>query len=37
MKPYLNDITCVCFMGGDGEPGDVALLAAHIRTIPLRA
>lgn len=33
MNPYLNGITCVCFMGGDGEPGDVALLAAHVKDL----
>ncbi|MCI2083067.1 MAG: anaerobic ribonucleoside-triphosphate reductase activating protein [Bacteroidales bacterium] len=29
--PYLGDITCVCFMGGDGDPGEVARIAAHVK------
>ena len=28
---YSNGITCVCFMGGDAEPYDVANLAMHIK------
>ena len=28
---YTPDITCVCFMGGDAEPGYVNALAKHIR------
>lgn len=30
MDKYGSDITCVCFMGGDSEPADVALLAHFI-------
>ena len=28
---YLTGITCVCFMGGDAEPYDVANLAMHVK------
>lgn len=28
---YKSGITCVCFMGGDAEPYDVANLAMHIK------
>lgn len=31
LKPYLQVITCVCFMGGDGEPAEVNRLAASCR------
>ncbi|MBR4392173.1 MAG: anaerobic ribonucleoside-triphosphate reductase activating protein [Bacteroidales bacterium] len=29
---YKSGITCVCFMGGDAEPYDVANLAMHVKT-----
>lgn len=28
---YMDDITCVCFMGGDREPWQINALAQHIR------
>ncbi len=28
---YGGDVTCVCFMGGDASPGDIASLAAFVR------
>ena len=31
---YTGLITCVCFMGGDAEPEEVARLAAHIHCTP---
>lgn len=30
IRRYGDDITCVCFMGGDAEPGYVATLARHL-------
>ena len=32
---YTGLITCVCFMGGDQDPAEVARLAAHINRSPL--
>lgn len=29
---YAAAITCVCFMGGDGDPAEVERLASHVRT-----
>lgn len=38
---YAGHITCVCFMGGDAEPEEVARLAAHLKSemgeLPLKA
>lgn len=31
VEKYHSGITCVCFMGGDAEPYDVANLAMHIK------
>lgn len=31
MDQYADDITCVCFMGGDADPAGVNELAKHIR------
>ena len=31
VSKYRTGITCVCFMGGDAEPYDVANLAMHIK------
>lgn len=31
IEPYTGDITCVCLMGGDGEPGEVSRLTSHIK------
>ena len=31
VEKYQSGITCVCFMGGDAEPYDVANLAMHIK------
>lgn len=31
LREYDGAITCFCFMGGDGSPGDVALLANWLR------
>jgi anaerobic ribonucleoside-triphosphate reductase activating protein len=33
LKKYGNAVTCVCFMGGDAEPREVARLAAFVRTV----
>lgn len=30
IKEYVNDITCVCFMGGDSEPKSINSLAIYI-------
>lgn len=30
MHDYGDDITCVCFMGGDAEPGYVVMLAKYL-------
>lgn len=30
MEAYGNDITCICFMGGDADPGHVAGLSSYI-------
>ena len=30
LERYGREITCVCFMGGDAAPGEVAALARHI-------
>lgn len=30
VAPYLGEITCICFMGGDGDPSGVARLAEHV-------
>ena len=30
LERYGREITCVCFMGGDATPGEVAALARHI-------
>ena len=32
LAPYKDAITCVCLMGGDAEPQEVAELAAYIRS-----
>lgn len=32
LAPYKDVITCVCLMGGDAEPQEVAELAAYIRS-----
>lgn len=31
LEKYGRDITCLCFMGGDGAPQEVAALAAHLK------
>ena len=31
VEQYRSGITCVCFMGGDAEPYDVANLAMHVK------
>ena len=31
VEQYKSGITCVCFMGGDAEPYDVANLAMHVK------
>lgn len=31
LSRYADDITCVCFMGGDGSKDEVEKLAAHVR------
>lgn len=31
LEPYRNEITCVCLMGGDGDPAEVARLSQHIK------
>ena len=31
VEQYKSGITCVCFMGGDRQPKDVATLAKHLR------
>lgn len=31
LKKYGQQITCVCFMGGDGQAKDVETLAKHLR------
>lgn len=31
LRRYANDITCVCFMGGDAAPEDVDALAAFVK------
>lgn len=31
LSKYGQQITCVCFMGGDRQPKDVAILAKHLR------
>lgn len=31
LKKYGQQITCVCFMGGDGQANDVEALAKHLR------
>ncbi len=31
MDEFGNDVSCVCFMGGDAEPGRVDSLAAYLR------
>lgn len=31
IRDYGNDITCVCFMGGDAEPESVVQLAAYMK------
>ena len=31
LAKYGRQITCVCFMGGDRQPKDVAILAKHLR------
>lgn len=33
---YQTLITCVCFMGGDADPEEVARLAAHVKQSPLK-
>ncbi len=32
LEKYGNDITCVCFMGGDSEPNWVAYLAHYVKS-----
>lgn len=32
IENYRSGITCVCFMGGDAEPYDVANLAMHVKS-----
>lgn len=31
LTPYDGECTCVCFMGGDGDPQQVATLAHHVK------
>lgn len=31
LEKYGRDITCLCFMGGDGAPQEVAALAAYLK------
>lgn len=31
LEKYGRDITCLCFMGGDGAPQEVAALAVHLK------
>ena len=35
IEKYSGLITCVCFMGGDADPAEVARLAAHIKQLPI--
>lgn len=30
IEPYRGEVTCICFMGGDGDPAEVARLAEHV-------
>ena len=32
MEKYGDDITCICFMGGDASPSDVERLAQYIHS-----
>ena len=32
LKIYGNAVTCICFMGGDANPGEVEKLSAFLRT-----
>jgi len=34
LKSYGSAVTCVCFMGGDGDPTEVARLAGYVRNFP---
>ena len=36
IERYKGLITCVCFMGGDAEPAEVARLAAHVNNCQLK-
>ena len=36
INQYRTGITCVCFMGGDQDPDEVARLAAHVRAQGLK-
>lgn len=33
VERYGRQVTCLCFMGGDGDPAEVARLARHVRRI----
>ena len=35
IEKYSSLITCICFMGGDADPAEVARLAAHIKQLPI--
>lgn len=32
LKRYGDSVTCVCFMGGDGDPAEIGRLSVYIRT-----
>ena len=32
LKPYVDDVTCVAFMGGDNDPEGVLLLAKWVKS-----
>ena len=36
LERYGNGITCLCFMGGDGDPQGIASLAAEVRHLAPR-
>ena len=36
LERYGNDVTCVCFMGGDREPAEVMRLAGHVHSRGLK-
>lgn len=36
LEKYGHDVTCVCFMGGDREPGEVMRLADRVHAVGLK-